>query len=210
VQYKKQSAADWTLLAAEPYTVAVEDEDIRIRVVFEQDQSLITTRIDDAHFPDNALRTLVKQFDTNADGSLGKEEKAAVRQLDCSNRGITSLKGIELFRELEVLNASNNSLTTVDLSRNRALTDIILAGNVSLTGITFPEGITAISNNAFKGCTALKAMDIPTTVTGIGESAFEGCTGLASVTLSDDVSTIGRAAFKNCSSLSSMSIAGAA
>lgn len=38
----------------------------------------------------------------------------AIQILNCTHRGITSLRGIEQFKDLRVLNVSNNKLTTID------------------------------------------------------------------------------------------------
>ena len=78
--------------------------------------------IDDTNFPDANFRTTVKNFDTNQDSSLSDTEIAAVKKINCSNKGITNLKGIEYFTALKSLRCYNNKLTTLDVSKNTALT----------------------------------------------------------------------------------------
>ncbi|WP_442909437.1 hypothetical protein [Holdemanella sp.] len=78
--------------------------------------------IDNTNFPDANFRTVVKKFDTNKDGSLSDTEIAAVEEIDCSYKAITNLKGIEYFTALKRLNCESNQLTTLDVSKNKALT----------------------------------------------------------------------------------------
>ena len=78
--------------------------------------------IDDANFPDANFRTIVENYDTNKDSSLSDTEIAAVEEIDCSYKAITNLKGIEYFTALKRLNCESNQLTTLDVSKNKALT----------------------------------------------------------------------------------------
>ena len=80
--------------------------------------------IDNTNFPDANFRTVVKKFDTNQDGSLSDTEIAAVKKINCSNKGITNLKGIEYFTSLNILWCTDNQLTALDVSENTALTKL--------------------------------------------------------------------------------------
>ena len=80
--------------------------------------------IDNTNFPDANFRTVVKKFDTNQDGSLSDTEIAAVKKINCSNKGITNLKGIEYFASLNILWCTDNQLTALDVSENTALTKL--------------------------------------------------------------------------------------
>lgn len=64
---------------------------------------------------------------------------------------ITSLKGIEFFRSLEILDCSENQLTTLDLSRNKALTELYCHYN-QLTSLNV-SGNEAL---AYLGCVSNK------------------------------------------------------
>ena len=81
----------------------------------------ITVPINEANFPDANFRTVVSTFDKNGDGKLNEAEIAAVTEIYCSEKSISSLKGIEHFTALTELRCSNNRLTTLDVSRNTAL-----------------------------------------------------------------------------------------
>ena len=72
--------------------------------------------------------------------------------------------------------------------------------------LLIPEGVTAIADWAFYGCTGLARVVIPGSVTRIGGSSFYGCTALTSVTISEGVKEIGDSAFWHCASLSSVAI----
>ncbi len=80
--------------------------------------------IDNTNFPDANFRTVVKKFDTNQDSSLSDTEIAAGKKINCSNKGITNLKGIEYFTSLSILWCTDNQLTALDVSENTALTKL--------------------------------------------------------------------------------------
>ena len=47
--------------------------------------------------------------------------------------------------------------------------------------VNLPEGLTAIGNRAFSGCTALTGVRIPASLQQVGENAFSGCTAMERV-----------------------------
>ena len=85
---------------------------------------------------------------------------------------------------------------TATITKFRALVD----GSYDITIPTdfgrFP--VTAIGDDAFRGCSALKKVTIPQSVTSIGDSAFAGCHNLDSVTIKDAATSIGSRAFTEC------------
>ena len=88
-----------------------------------------------------------------------------------------------------------NSVTSIDYA---------FAGCTGLTGITIPNSVTSIGNDAFYHCTGLTSITIPNSVTSIGNDAFYHCTGLTSITIPDSVTSIGYAAFRSCTGLTSV------
>lgn len=116
--------------------------------------ALADVMIDETHFPDQAFRVIVRQFDRNADGALSGDEIAAATAIDFTDpktaailtdwpQGVTSLEGIGYLTELEQLNCSSaerrwsaaphtgtaNNLTRLDLSGNTRLNELICYGN---------------------------------------------------------------------------------
>ena len=101
--------------------------------------------IDNTNFPDANFRTIVEYYDTNKDSSLSDTEIAAVEEIDCYDKGISNLKGIEYFTALRSLNCGYNQLTSLDVSKNTALTKLYckknqltvldVSKNTALTGL---------------------------------------------------------------------------
>ena len=78
-------------------------------------------KIDESHFPDEHFRIYVKQYDTDRNGYLSKKELDDVKIIDLP-RSVSSLKGIEYFKNLTSLDCSCMRLTSLDLSKNIKLT----------------------------------------------------------------------------------------
>ena len=66
--------------------------------------------------------------------------------------------------------------------------------------------VTAIGEDAFRGCSALKKVTIPQSVTSIGDSAFAGCQNLNSLTIKDAATSIGSRAFTECPLTTTLSL----
>lgn len=85
----------------------------------------------------------------------------------------------------------------------------VFVGATNFTGLTIPQWILAIGDDAFKGC-QMTSVSIGDGVKGIGNHAFDGCNLLTSVSLTDSGATnlkeIGSYAFANCRSLTSIDI----
>lgn len=92
--------------------------------------------INETNFPDANFRSyLVSASFNNKDHDvnyLSEDELKAATTLNVGNRSIKNLKGIEHFRWLETLNCSNNSLGSLDVTYNSALTTL----NCHSTGLT--------------------------------------------------------------------------
>ena len=85
--------------------------------------------LDAAHFPDEAFRSVVQQYDTNNNGTLSQQELTAVTTIDVTGCDIKSAKGIEYFTALDWLYLGGNQLSSVDLSHNTKLTQLYLDSN---------------------------------------------------------------------------------
>jgi len=85
--------------------------------------------IDTSHFPDKEFREYVKTFDTSKDGKLSTKERNAVVEMQCVEKGIRSVKGIEYFTLLERLDISKNEVADLDVSKNTKLYFLDCSGN---------------------------------------------------------------------------------
>ena len=77
--------------------------------------------INETNFPDANFRKCISQFDQNGNGVFDDAELKAVERIDCSDKAIGSLQGIEYFNSITNLTCSYNQLTRLDLSKNTAL-----------------------------------------------------------------------------------------
>ena len=113
--------------------------------------------IDQANFPDEAFRTLVRKFDRDGDGSLSDAELQAVTRIDektdlsYSERrqfreNVKSLQGIGFFPALKELYVTNSGLTALDLSGNTKLETVHCYSS-------------QLSSLNVKNCTALKELN---------------------------------------------------
>lgn len=68
------------------------------------------------------------------------------------------------------------------------------------SGLVIPNGVTCISNGAFRGC-QFRDVTIPDSVVSIGDYAFKDCQSIATVKIPDSVKSIGYFAFEHTSLL---------
>lgn len=72
----------------------------------------------------------MEHYDLNGDGHISRYEAQRILKMDCSGLGIASLNGIGEFSRLQRLVCSDNALTLLDLSGNRALTYLDCSANL--------------------------------------------------------------------------------
>ncbi|MBP5492957.1 MAG: DUF4214 domain-containing protein [Clostridiales bacterium] len=87
-------------------------------VVFTSDADIV---INEINFPDAVFRNLISKFDSDNSLAFNPDELDAVTTIDCSEKSITDLKGIEFFTNLEKLQCFSNQLTYLDISKNKEL-----------------------------------------------------------------------------------------
>ena len=87
---------------------------------------------------------------------------------------------------------------------NFAFADSPLMGDQGT--VTLPSTVTAIGQQAFKGCKNIAKINIPGGVEVISSGAFRECSALVEVTIGEGVKTISSAAFLLCSKLASITI----
>ena len=115
----------------QPGSTYTANANITLYAVWEE---LNTIAINAANFPDANFRTVVSTFDKNGDGKLNEAEIAAVTMINCREKNISSLKGIEYFTALTALWCNDNKLTALDVSKNTALT-VLNCGLNQLTAL---------------------------------------------------------------------------
>lgn len=103
----------------------------------EENVKLSSVKIDEASFPDSVFRSHISsRYDSDHDGILSGEELTSVLVMIVpSDPGITSIKGIEQFVNLQSLTLSGTSVTEVDLTANTELTYLDIS-DTPLTSIT--------------------------------------------------------------------------
>lgn len=78
-----------------------------------------------------------------------------------------------------------------------AIADDAFKGCANLTSVTIPNSVTVIGRNSFAGCKKLKSITIPANVTEIGVGAFSGAKNLKTITIQSTVlKKVGKKAFK--------------
>ena len=83
---------------------------------------------------------------------------------------------------------------------NLAVTPMTTPSGYKVKGITLPEGVTEIADQAFYMAWGLEYIELPSTLRKIGEEAFDD-TGLVEIVIPEGVTEIGEAAFHDCNDL---------
>ena len=82
---------------------------------------------------------ILENFDLDKDGSLSLSEALKIKKIDCSDKQIFSLSGIETFENLEFLDCSNNQIGELELSKNKKLEKLICTNNKKPMALYFSE-----------------------------------------------------------------------
>ena len=70
-----------------------------------------------------------------------------------------------------------------------------------ITGISIPESVRIIGNEAFSECIALEWVEMPSEMESIGYRAFYGCEYLSSIEIPEGITELKSATFQNCKAL---------
>ena len=97
----------------------------------------------------NFKACLLDNFDSNKDGMISLSEVKKVKEIDCSNRNIKDLTGIEKFENLERLICSNNQLYEVDVRENKKLNWLDCRNNAGELNVYFAMS-SPLSNKNFQ------------------------------------------------------------
>lgn len=113
-----------------------------VMIVYDADKKILQTEkfdvystqepyilLDSLNFPDSAFRAYVSEnVDKDSDGKLQESEWASLTDMNVSDKGIYTLEGISLFKNLKSLDCSSNHLMFLDLSANTAITELKCSG----------------------------------------------------------------------------------
>lgn len=118
--------------AAIEETVIEETEGVELdeELFVAEEASAAEISINSTYFPDAKFRTYVSEkIDKDGNGKLSSTEILSTTTIDIKGLGISNLKGVERFTALKELFAADNSLNTVDLTKNTKLEVINLNRN---------------------------------------------------------------------------------
>lgn len=101
--------------------------------------------INETNFPDGNFRNWILEQDYGSDGLLTDEEILSVAGIILGERAVQSLKGIEYFTALTMLECSSNQLTSLDVSKNPKLVRLYCRNN-------------QLSSLDVSGCTELETL----------------------------------------------------
>ena len=87
-----------------------------------------------------------------------------------------------------------------------ALSDDAFNGCSQLANIRLPKNLKTIGQRAFKDCEKLRQLNLPTGVTSIGNEAFAGCTLLSSFELPTGITAIADGTFRGCASITAIDL----
>jgi|GEM_PF-1933749 len=96
----------------------------------EETAAILPVVIDEVCFPDDIFRSIIAtQYDADQDEILSVEEIQNTITLDVAKQGIKSLKGVEIFVNLQSLNCADNQLSGLNLDGLTNLQELYCEGN---------------------------------------------------------------------------------
>lgn len=106
----------------------------------------VCTQMDDNTFASYCR----SEFDTDKDGKVSMQEASLVEYITIKEKGLSSLKGLQYFFNLKILDCSQNDLSSLDISGNVSLTNLNCSNN-RLTALDPSKNIQlqslSVSNN---------------------------------------------------------------
>ncbi|MDO5037321.1 MAG: stalk domain-containing protein [Tissierellia bacterium] len=97
----------------------VVNEDITIKALWKEVEGVL---INEENFPDDNFRAFVDKYYNDDNNNLLSPQELDISKMKAYDENIEDLTGIEHFSKLKDLNCVNNQLTSLDLSKNTALT----------------------------------------------------------------------------------------
>lgn len=120
--------------------------------------------INESNFPDDTLREYVEKYDLNGNGVLTSGELGNVTTMNISSMGITSLKGLEYFENLNDLDCWSNDITYISKDQIKNVMYLDCRDN-NINALNF-SGLTRLTSFECSGCNLVSLN-------------LEGCTNLS-------------------------------
>ena len=155
---------------------------------------------DKAHFPDDAFRGYVHTFapyyiipknplgveDGNVEPLYIYDNTTTIKNISAWDKGITSLKGIEYLPHVQNIYCQNNSLTSLDLSKNKELKNLDCSNN-QLTTLKLPTSAPLASISCYNNkLTSLNLVSFSSTL----QKVYCSDNALTSLTLPSSASQL--------------------
>lgn len=84
----------------------------------------------------------ISVIDTDGDGEICiNEAQAYTGYIFVDNKGISDLTGIEAFVNIPILACNDNNLTTIDISQNTAIKELVCGGNATFTTLDVSQNL---------------------------------------------------------------------
>ena len=155
------------------------------------------------------LEYCLKEFDTDKDGKISRNEADAVTYMRLGDSHFKSLPGIGYFSNLENFSCTwCATIEAADLSNNRKLNSIVLFNCENLKRVILPNSQVPMKHVQVSCCPSVVSLDIPNKVTTLTKQAFSSCSSWERITLGRATTEIGDEAFYGCSSLRSIQLPG--
>ncbi|MBP5491563.1 MAG: DUF4214 domain-containing protein [Clostridiales bacterium] len=88
-------------------------------------------KINSTNFPDSVFRSIISSstYDKNRDGTLSAEELGSTINIYCEGKGVTSVKGVEYFVNLQGLWCRDNKIKSLDVTNLKDLRGLWCSNN---------------------------------------------------------------------------------
>lgn len=100
---------------------------------------------------------------------------------NCENLSQVEIASVESWCQVSFLTPDNVGFYSPDSNHPMCYGADLYVNGEKIINLVIPEGVTTITDNAFKNCTSIKTLTIPEDITYIGAGAFANCNYLREV-----------------------------
>ena len=153
----------------------------------------------------NLIEESASTVNVHLDGSMSLATAIYLQSNGTMPSRVTSLTvtGHLTDEDFEIIRQNMFSLTALDISGtdNTVIPAYTFQKFTLLSEMRLPEGLTAVGDYAFHGCSSMRLETLPDGIETIGKSAFEDCYAITVSHLPRALRTIGSWGFSNCTSI---------